>query len=458
MEKGIGISNHQDAETRLVLIGIDSATWRVMTPLIERGELPAFKALMDVGAYGPLRTFQPTLSPLIWNTISTGKSPEKHGMRSFSALQIPGRRRALYEYRWEQLNAWSRLAYRIFRLNWWKEWFLKHGVIKRVPLTNTFRRCKAVWNIASDHNQRVGFLGWWNSWPAERVNGFWISQYVELLLSVPPADMSQAAYPAHLVEEARPFIHEDEQMDPRDVRRFFNLEGAELEELATFRHSKFPLTSNYTPTQYLKLEYLCHEFRRQAAKHFYREFAPNLLGIFLSADPVQHFFWHCMEPEHFESIPEGDIEKYSGAIGNWYRYLDEIVSDLLEEVGESATVVIVSDHGHGPSGELPWSGSHDDAPDGIIILSGRGVKPIGRFEGASVYDVTPTILALMGLPIGRDMDGRVLSETIAPAFLEEKPLMYVDTHDQEPRGDNVGVSSGMDGAVIQRLKDLGYFE
>jgi len=91
-------------------------------------------------------------------------------------------------------------------------------------------------------------------------------------------------------------------------------------------------------------------------------------------------------------------------------------------------------------------------------LSGRGVKPIGRFEGASVYDVTPTILALMGLPIGRDMDGRVLSETIAPAFLEEKPLMYVDTHDQEPRGDNVGVSSGMDGAVIQRLKDLGYFE
>jgi len=49
-----------------------------------------------------------------------------------------------------------------------------------------------------------------------------------------------------------------------------------------------------------------------------------------------------MEPEHFESIPEGDIEKYSGAIGNWYRYLDEVVSDLLEEVGESATVVIVS--------------------------------------------------------------------------------------------------------------------
>jgi len=452
------VDNESNPEPKLMLIGIDSATWHVLTPLIEAGKLPTFARLVREGAHGPLKTFFPTLSPLIWSTISTGKSPEKHGMKSFAALKVPGLRRAVYDYRWEQLTPMARLAHRVLRLEWWKKWLIGKGVIKRIPLTSNFRRCKALWNIVSDWGQRVGFVGWWNSWPAEQVNGFWISQYVELLLSVPPNGMDRATYPESALSDALQYLRTDGRMTREEVRRFFNLDGGELESLAAFRPSRFPSPLNYTPLEFLKLEYLCHEFRRQAARHFYRQYAPNLLGVFLSVDPAQHFFWHCMEPEHFEGISEEDIARYGTTIENWYAYLDEIVGELVAELGDDGTVVIVSDHGHGPSGTLPWSGQHDDAPDGIIILSGRGIRRGVTVSDASVYDVTPTVLALMGIPVGRDMDGRVLSDVIAPEFLARHPIRYIETHETQERGEQVAIESSVDEVVVQRLKDLGYLE
>jgi hypothetical protein len=442
---------------KLMLIGIDSATWHVMTPLIERGELPNLGRLIREGAHGPLRTFFPTLSPLVWSTISTGKSPEKHGMKSFATLKIPGLRRTLYDYRWEQLTPFSRFVHRVLRLKWWKKRLIERGVIKRIPLTSNFRRCKAVWNIASDWERRVGFVGWWNSWPAERVNGFWISQYVELLLSAPPDALDRATYPESAFYDALQYLRTDGQMTPQEVTRFFNLNGAELDSLATFRPSKFPTQANYTPLQFLKLEYLCHEFRRRATRHFYLQHTPHLLGVFLSADPAQHFFWHCMEPEHFEHVPNQDIARYRQTIQNWYGYLDEIVGEFAQ-LQEGGTVAIVSDHGHGPSGTLPWSGQHDDAPDGIIILSGRAIRRGATIDNASVYDVTPTVLALMGLPVGRDMEGKILSEVIAPEFLAQFPIRTVETHEVHERGESVAIESSADELVVQRLKDLGYIE
>jgi len=76
------------------------------------------------------------------------------------------------------------------------------------------------------------------------VNGFWISQQVELFISVPPEEMSQVVYSEYLVGETHRFVREDERVDPVEMRRFFNLDGAELQEMATYRQSKSSLTSS----------------------------------------------------------------------------------------------------------------------------------------------------------------------------------------------------------------------
>ena len=56
--------------------------------------------------------------------------------------------------------------------------------------------------------------------------------------------------------------------------------------------------------------------------------------------------------------------------------------------------------------------------DGTFIASGGPIMRGARFKTQpSIADITPTILALMGLPVGRDMAGRVLEEIINPEFL-----------------------------------------
>src|SRR5262245_55319937 len=70
---------------RVVLIGIDAATWDVIRPLMEAGELPSFRSLVDRGWSGVLRSMEPMVSPALWTTIASGHVPAEHGITGFLA-------------------------------------------------------------------------------------------------------------------------------------------------------------------------------------------------------------------------------------------------------------------------------------------------------------------------------------------------------------------------------------
>src|SRR5581483_10953398 len=75
-------------------------------------------------------------------------------------------------------------------------------------------------------------------------------------------------------------------------------------------------------------------------------------------------------------------------------------------------------------------GVHDRGPDGFLIAVGDGIRPGATLEGASVVDVAPTILYLMGLPVARDMDGRVLTEILDEDFAHGHPLTFIPSYDR----------------------------
>ena len=65
---------------RVYVLGLDGATWDIIDPLVEQGRLPVFKTLKEGGAWARLRTFEPTLSAVVWTSIATGKAMIKHGI------------------------------------------------------------------------------------------------------------------------------------------------------------------------------------------------------------------------------------------------------------------------------------------------------------------------------------------------------------------------------------------
>ena len=73
-------------------------------------------------------------------------------------------------------------------------------------------------------------------------------------------------------------------------------------------------------------------------------------------------------------------------------------------------------------------------------------------------DVTPTLLALLGMPIASDMDGQVLTEAISPDFLKQTPLTHIDTYDDDFELTKVEEDEPAPEELMARLRDLGYVE
>ena len=100
------------------------------------------------------------------------------------------------------------------------------------------------------------------------------------------------------------------------------------------------------------------------------------------------------------------------------------------------------------------SGNH--RRQGIFIASGPPIQPGHTIEGASILDLAPTILHLMGVPVPDDMDGRTLSEALTPEFLSRRPVTYQASLSALP----VGITySNEEQAILEKqLRSLGYLD
>lgn len=107
----------------------------------------------------------------------------------------------------------------------------------------------------------------------------------------------------------------------------------------------------------------------------------------------------------------------------------------------------------GPS--APISGYH--APEGILLLRGRGISPGARLDNARIMDVAPTILRAMGLPGEEEMDGEALADFGAGRGKTGERLRGStppsSVSEQEPR-----ISENEQREIERQLKDLGYLD
>src|SRR5262249_31135584 len=74
----------------------------------------------------------------------------------------------------------------------------------------------------------------------------------------------------------------------------------------------------------------------------------------------------------------------------------------------------------------PEQGRGAHQRDGILLIAGPGVSP-GDLGRASIYDVSPTLLAAMDAPVPADSDGRVLFEAFDPSFASGLDVREADT-------------------------------
>ncbi|KAB2963300.1 MAG: hypothetical protein F9K16_06930, partial [Thermoanaerobaculia bacterium] len=125
---------------RVLVLGFDGLDPVAVDRMLARGELPSFARLRGEGAYGRLRSFEPMLSPILWTTIATGRTPDAHGIGHFVALD-PATGQSL-------------------------------------PVTSDLRRVRALWEILSENARTTAVVGWWATWPPEAIRGWMVSDHL----------------------------------------------------------------------------------------------------------------------------------------------------------------------------------------------------------------------------------------------------------------------------------------
>jgi predicted AlkP superfamily phosphohydrolase/phosphomutase len=200
------------------------------------------------------------------------------------------------------------------------------------------------------------------------------------------------------------------------------------------------------------------------------------MAVYLGGpDLVGHRFWQYAYPDQFEHPPSPEqIENFGDVINDYYVYVDRSIDDVLKAATENSAVMILSDHGmhahntamkfelRGKGG--PNSGHHKNATPGVFIVSGDvfahawddgdAMSGVGR-----VLDITPTLLAMKGIPVGEDMHGKPLNHLIAPTRMDALGLSYVDTHDTPAwlAGRDERMRDAADQAErLEQLRSLGY--
>lgn len=192
----------------------------------------------------------------------------------------------------------------------------------------------------------------------------------------------------------------------------------------------------------------------------------DFLAVYYNGiDHFCHGFMH-FHPPRMEGIPEEKFEIYKDVVNGAYRFHDMMLQTLLDLAGPDVTVLLVSDHGFHSDHLRPRGIPMEPAGPavqhrqfGIICMKGAHIKQDERIYGATLLDVTPTILTLLGLPVGEDMDGRVLVQ----AFEYPPKITRIPSWENEPG--NCGMHPAdlrMDPAAaqaaLQQFVALGYIQ
>ena len=532
---------------RILIVGLDGATFDVLEPMMDLGLMPALKQLIETGASGILRSTRPPITPAAWTTFMTGKGPGRHGVLDFERYD---------------------------------------------PETNTLSfnstiqiQEKTIWQILSENDLRCGSIHLPMTYPPQPMNGFVVSGFET------PSIKAEFTYPARLkqkileripdysystnwqrglfggiskIRENLEYIKKHFRQEVELARlcteeygwdvlmvlfklvdniqhkcwKFLSQEGAkkypakhrmvsscfqvldeclaELVDLANEQGASLVIMSDHghgsldgraQPNLLLKqwgylnftsmfsqartrLEHLWYRHTKKRGGRFTQ---PNMTierDLAIDWERTQACVMHAgmygflyinlkgrqptgvVDPNDYENLRNRLIEQFTEVrdrktgqpifqevlrpevVYNCETDADRSLPDLLL-VPATGLAAVRKIRGRSP---VKWAlngrlgGTH--RVEGIFAVNGPHVIA-GKRRNAEIADITPTLLAMLGLEVPADMEGKVLSDLFDPALkvcfrpprkAEPQPAVQEVYTEEEQR------------LIAERLSDLGYLE
>jgi predicted AlkP superfamily phosphohydrolase/phosphomutase len=276
--------------SKVFIIGWDGATFDLIRPWVEQGELPNLAGIMAEGVHGPLRSTMPPWTFPAWSSFMTGKNPGKHGIYDFTRPR-PG------TYELEFVNGGQ-------------------------------RRGETFWRVLSRAGRRVISISVPCTFPPEPVNGVMISGFDAPGLGGRGTHVdARGMHPRELYDE----------LDRQGIRHPI---GA------------FVVNDINRGRPDLAVEHVLETIRAKSATAKYliaRKEWDCAMILFGESDGVGHHFWKYCDPA---SPLFHDDPRVRDAILRVYKELDRQTGELMELLPPEAVTLVMSDHGFG--GTSDW--------------------------------------------------------------------------------------------------------
>jgi hypothetical protein len=438
----------------LIVLGLDGVDGVLLDRALKTGRLPALERISKNGFSGALDNEDYGLSPAIWTSLITGKDWGVHQISDFRQIESP-----LFE---GLLAVFRKRGPAGFGINAVLAGLEYTGLVRARFVDGRDRRGPSVWQILSRHGRRSLVVNYMTSYPAERINGVFLSQFI-YHVSGSGATPSGFQYPegflAHAGLELAPqhvsdasaspaAIHDSESepgtrgssgavgVERADEREFDALASVTLELM---RRERFDLVTFYTPWP--------DAFNHSMSVADYDEIVS---GRFMSSRPAA-FLLAYQKLDAFAAAlralaPDANVILLSdhGVRTAWhaYRFPEGDITILLPQRIERAAFPVrkVLQHLYGCPG--------------IVLADGPDILP-GRGPDLSFRDLTPTLLAYFGVPLAEDMPGRPMTGVLRPATRRRS----VSSYDSIIPNDRVdGLKPEIDRLRQQRLRALGYVQ
>ncbi len=403
---------------KVLLIGWDGADWKVIHPLLDAGKLPNLENLINNGVMGNLATLYPSYSPTLWTSIATGKRPFKHRVLGFIEPDPSG-----------------------------------EGAR---PVTTLTRQSRALWNIFTLLDKKSVVVGWWPSHPAEPINGVMVSNHYQKAIAPYGKPWPMAAgtvHPLRLFNVLKKLRFHPQEVPVEIMLKFLpklseidQEKDRKVESVAKIIAENISINRAFTAI-------LDHEYWEFSAVYF---------------DGIDHFSHGFMNfhPPKLPWVNEKDYELYKNVVNTGYELHDFLLGTILKRVDDNTLVILVSDHGFHSDHLRPKNIPNEPAGPaaqhrhyGIFVVKGPNIKKDEIIYGATLLDIAPTILAALGLPVGEDMDGKVLLN-----IFEKPPEIKTIPSWDEIKGEDgshpeyVRLDPEVQKEAMNQLVDLGYIE
>ena len=268
---------------RLLIIGLDGATFDVILPWVEQGKLPNIAKLLARGTHGELKSTIPSMTFPSWTSFMTGKNPGKHGIFDFTEREPGG-----YGIRF--VNA-------------------------------TYMKSRTIWQLLGDMGKRVAAISVPVTYPPEKVNGIMISGFDAPGMSRGKAD-ARSMYPPELHQEL-------------------------VDKVGGYAITANAVALAGAPDKALRAIQATIDQKAKCAKYLYQKEPWDLFMIVLGeTDSIAHHFWKYHDSRCPLGGP-GPSAALRDAIFSIYERADAFIGDMVKNAWEGTTVMLVSDHGTG---------------------------------------------------------------------------------------------------------------